>query len=627
MARDPYKYFRTEAAEIVGQLTAGFLELEKRGSDPAVIGRLFRHAHTLKGAARIVKHKELAELAHEIETWLSPLRDGVPPPERFDEPLRLIDLMTAQVAGLTPAAPVTPPAPARAAATPAPANVLPVFTVERSDLTEVLDGLADVQVKLAQLRTLDDLRVLPDRIDQLAREVRRVRGDAEQLQLVPARSLFTSLERLARNAGAAIDLTGHGGEIRIEPQVLAGLHGALVQLVRNAIAHGAEPAENRVAAGKPARMQIRIEIVQHGGLITVRCRDDGRGIDLAAVRRALAYSARTVPALEDVAGLLRLLLQGGVTTAATVTELSGRGVGLDVVREAAHQLGGEVSATTEAGVGTTFALTVPVSLSTMQALIVTSGAQLVALPLASVRRVGKLRAEHLVRTEQTLAFVQDDVSLPYAALHQVIGGARRPATTVVVVDHGAGDELVALGVERILGVKDVVHRATPAGVAIEPIVSGLTIDDEGLPRPVLDPAELGRAIRAAGLETTLEPAPPGAILVIDDSLTTRMLEQSILEAAGYRVELASSAEEGLAKAARDRYALFLVDVEMPGMDGFSFIAHTRARPELADIPAILVTSRNAPDDHRRGVEVGAQGYIIKGDFDQTELLALIARLV
>jgi two-component system chemotaxis sensor kinase CheA len=179
----------------------------------------------------------------------------------------------------------------------------------------------------------------------------------------------------------------------------------------------------------------------------------------------------------------------------------------------------------------------------------------------------------------------------------------------------------------VLGVKDVVQRARPRGVILDAMVSGLIIDDDGLPRPMLDAEELGHAIATARAEPVRTRAKRLPILVIDDSLTTRMLEQSILESAGYQVELASSAEEGLVKAQRNRYALFLVDVEMPGMDGFTFVAQTRADPELGKTPAILVTSRNAPEDLRRGSDAGAKGYIVKGEFDQNELLALIARLV
>jgi len=158
-------------------------------------------------------------------------------------------------------------------------------------------------------------------------------------------------------------------------------------------------------------------------------------------------------------------------------------------------------------------------------------------------------------------------------------------------------------------------------------VRGVALDAEGLPRPVLEPAEIVAAVRGLPAVPVAPMTPTPPILVVDDSLTTRMLEQSILESAGYDVDVASSAEEGLVKVAQRDYGLVLVDVEMPGMDGFGFITTLRSEPALAGLPAILVTSRNRPEDQPRGFAVGAQGYVVKSDFDQTKLLDMIRRLV
>jgi two-component system chemotaxis sensor kinase CheA len=185
----------------------------------------------------------------------------------------------------------------------------------------------------------------------------------------------------------------------------------------------------------------------------------------------------------------------------------------------------------------------------------------------------------------------------------------------------------ALGVERLRGTANVVLRPLPALAPVEALVAGASLDELGDPQLVLDPDGLVDAARHAPVRTYVtEPSRP-PILVIDDSLTTRMLEQSILEAAGYDVELASSAEEGLAKARQKVYGLFLCDVDMPGMDGFGFVETTRADAELRKTPAILVTSRDAPEDRRRGAEVGASAYVIKGDFEQNHLLDTIKKLV
>jgi two-component system chemotaxis sensor kinase CheA len=205
-----------------------------------------------------------------------------------------------------------------------------------------------------------------------------------------------------------------------------------------------------------------------------------------------------------------------------------------------------------------------------------------------------------------------------------------PGSWTAVVVQAAG-RCVALGVEHLLGAVNSVMRALPGVVEADPVVAGASLDAEGTPQLVLDPAGLVAGAERSRGETfkaaAEAPAQPAPILVIDDSLTTRMLEQSILEAAGYQVELAVSAEEGLIKAHAQRYSLFIVDVEMPGMDGFSFVAQTRADPALRDIPAILVTSRDAVDDRLRGQQVGASAFIVKGEFDQMQLLQTIRALI
>jgi len=184
-----------------------------------------------------------------------------------------------------------------------------------------------------------------------------------------------------------------------------------------------------------------------------------------------------------------------------------------------------------------------------------------------------------------------------------------------------------LGADRLVGTAEVVVRPLPAYLGLDPAVAGAALDGEGNPRLVLDPAGLVADARGRGTYEEEAPAPRPPVLVVDDSLTTRMLEQSILESAGYEVEVAVSAEEALDKARARRFGLFLVDVEMPGMDGFEFVRVTRAEPRLAVVPAILVTSRSAQEDRERGLAAGASAYVVKGEFDQGRLLATIEELL
>jgi two-component system chemotaxis sensor kinase CheA len=268
----------------------------------------------------------------------------------------------------------------------------------------------------------------------------------------------------------------------------------------------------------------------------------------------------------------------------------------------------------------------PTSVAAVAALIVSTGDRLVGVPLTAVRRVARIASAAMLRGPDGLSIALDDITVPFASLARLLaagpGGGER---ALMIIE--AGDEIAAIGVDHVLGVDEVVVRSLPAGAPIDPIVWGVALDPEGLPRPVLEPAALVAAVRRAPVATVTREAPALPILVVDDSLTTRMLEQSILESAGYEVDLACSAEEALVKVEQRAYGLCLVDVEMPGMDGFNFIATLRSQPRLAELPAILVTSLNRPADRQRGVAVGAQGYVVKGDFDQTKLLDLIQRLV
>ncbi len=684
MAEDPYRYFRIEARELCEQLAKGILELEKGTGGADGVSRLFRVAHTLKGAARVVRLREIADLAHALEDALSPLREGAQPlvPAAHDALLRLTDQISALVSALDAPAPA-----GAAAARPAPReDGLRIARAGIAEMDALLDGVAETQAQLASMRKslgevdraqqlaelllaqiaapstrdgrtraqalagaralslAEELRAtvgsagrgLSSAMEQTDRELRQVRGAAEGLRLLPAAALFTVLERAVRDAaqtlGRRVRFEARGGEIRLDAQVLAQVQPALVQLARNAVAHGIEPEAERVRAGKPGAGHVRFDVVRHGNRVGFACQDDGRGVDLGAVRRA-AEQRGALPAsagAPDEAELLRLLLAGGISTSSHVTEVSGRGVGLDVVRAAAERVGGEARMRTRAGTGTTVELRVPVSLAAIEALVLETAGVAAAIPLEAVRRAQRIAAGDLAHSDRGSALLFEGQVIPLLSLRDALGLSRpssdhaHPRSAVVVA---APSGQAAIGVERLLGVETVVLRPLPALAAASAVVAGSTLDEEGNPQPVLDPEGLVRAAQVAQPEAA--PAAPQRlpILVIDDSLTTRMLEQSILESAGYEVELAISAEEALQKARARRYGLFLVDVEMPGMDGFEFVERAGREPELRGVPSVLVTSRNAPEDRRRGQAVGARGYIVKSEFDQAQLMRRIKELL
>jgi two-component system chemotaxis sensor kinase CheA len=310
-----------------------------------------------------------------------------------------------------------------------------------------------------------------------------------------------------------------------------------------------------------------------------------------------------------------------------VDVVSGRGVGLDVVQEVVTRFRGELSARSEPGRGTTIDICVPISLSSITALGVEAAGQTAWVPLEAVLRTLYVAESDIARSSEGDAIVYGDRAVPFigldARLSQGARPARRGAARPVLVLR-AGGGLAAVGVDRLRGVSAIVVRPLPRNVGACALVAGAAFDSEGTPELVLDPRGLVEtAIAAAGDAGAQAPAKKPPILVIDDSLTTRMLEQSILEAAGYEVDLAVSAEDGLRKAAERHYGLFLVDVEMPGMNGFEFVARTRNDPAFRDIPAILVTSLGSPEHRRRGMEAGAHAHIVKGEFDEARLRQLI----
>ncbi|HZE90495.1 MAG TPA: response regulator, partial [Rhizobacter sp.] len=497
------------------------------------------------------------------------------------------------------------------------------------DVSRQVQGLSEeLQLAVGKLE-----RDLATSTEQIERELRQLRDGVEQLRLIPVAMMFTSLERSARDVaqtlGKQVAFEGRGGDVRLDAHVLGAVQGALLQLVRNAVAHGIEDPAHRLAARKPANGRVAIEVLRRGRQVVFRCSDDGAGIDFEAVRRsAQRKGVPGVPALGSDA-LLQLLLRGGLSTSGSVTEVAGRGIGLDVARETAQRLGGELSAQTVAGRSTTLELRVPLSLASLEALLVETSGSVVAIPLDAVRCTLRLATQDIARSAQGDTLVHEGRAVPYVALSRLLDEPMPPRVpthvSALIVDHAGA--LAALGVDRLRTITTVVLRPLPALAPASALVAGVSLDVEGGPQLVLDAQALVLAAQRA--ETPAAPARPvrAPVLVIDDSLTTRMLEQSILESAGYAVDVAVSGEDGLEQARRQPYALFLVDVEMPGMDGFSFIERTRADPALRDVPAMLVTSRASPEDRRRGAEVGAQAYIVKSEFAQTEFLDRVRQLV
>lgn len=702
MPRDPYRYFRVEARELIAGLHQGILELERGEAKKEVLSRLMRLAHTLKGAARVVRLGAVAEMAHSLEDALAPHRDtdGPVTSQEIGSWLARVDGIATQVSVLT----VSPDKPA--AAELPPDDTLDTTRVPLDELDGLLQGLTSMSVQVAAVRhemeglersrrlarvlaeTLaqkstspllsaeqrgsimrwgtiaqdlrDSLDGLELRLTPLLDNVERDRGGAreaaERLRLLPAGAIFGPLERAARDTARSlnkrIQFLATGGEIRMDGHVVAAVRDALLHGVRNAVAHGIEAEDLRIASGKAPVGRIHLQVERRERRVVFRCQDDGRGIEPEAVRFAAQQRGLLSPGVSALTlkQATDLLLRGGLSTTAFVTEIAGRGVGLDVVREVTARLKGEAHLRTDPGRGTTLEIVVPMSLSSIAVLRVQAEDVTVALPLDGVRAVLHLSERDVLRTQQSDCVRFADEALPLLSLARLLEQpAARPVLRrmypVVVVEarpaSASAREMIsdrderdgpstrlALSVDRLLGIADIVVSPLPAAAGPCPLIAGAAFDSEGNPQLVLDVRAVAGCLRShresSGEAVT---GSPPEVLVIDDSLTTRMLEQSILDSAGYDVVLACSGEEGLEKARIRPPSVALVDIEMPGMDGFAFLEQWRADASLRHVPTILVSSRTGAGDIARGRELGASAYIVKSEFDQAHLLDTVRHLV
>ncbi len=677
MTQDPYRYFRIEAAELLERIGQALLDLDRGTAPGERMPALLRQLHTLKGAARVVKLSVIADAAHRMEDELAPYRNEgtVLSRDVIDRLLAQADEIGRHVKALDQAAAATT-SPQTRIVEPTPATI----SIGRQDTSEVdallehIDGAVatlatttpvfsdlsalrariellvrqiaapsrDVQRPVGaelhgQARRIEELSraiedAFRDRVDQMERDLAEIRTAAEAMRLIPARRLVSALERAARDTarslGKDVVLQSTGSDVRLDGDVLLAVQEALVQVVTNAVVHGVETPAERTRAGKPAIGTILLDVKRIGGRVVFTCQDDGRGLDVDGVRHALHDKGIHAPSADDVAQMLALLPGTGVSTATQVTHSAGRGVGLDVVRDVATRLGGTLRIHTDRGLGFRVELDVPLSVASFDALGVEAVGVPALLAMESILRCERLGERAVTQTDDGYAIAFQGRMIPYvplAALWTSDRAQHERSRAVLVL--ATNSDPIAVGVERLRGSRPATMRPLPPGAVSSPAIAGASLDSLGNPVVVLDANGMAQLVRVYRPGRHATSRAVHRVLVIDDSLTTRMMEQSILESAGYHVDLAVSAEDALARLERESYHLFLVDVEMPGMDGFSFVAQTRADPRLRHIPAVLVSSRSHPEDLARGTAVGASGYMIKSRFDQRELLSLIERLI
>ena len=669
------RLFAQEAEVRLGQLGQLLLQLEQTGDDEALVRSIFREVHTLKGSSAVAGLDEVSRVAHHLEELVDELRTGRRPitAEVIDTLLRGADQLGAVIAraqtgspgedtvpaGLTTANGTQTPQPAADHAAPATIDVTPPPSVPPAHARHSAgSGAGVIMVPAERLEELTRLvgetasahlrvgRMLKDRFkvdpatctdfNELSRSLNDLQDRAMRTQMVPVSTVTDQLHRGVRDLSRAqckdVRWEARGTDTELDRGVLYQLSDSLMHLVRNAVDHGIEPPGEREAAGKQPQSTVQLHAMQLGSEVIIAVTDDGRGIDVDSVsRQADRYGIDTDGMSEEE--LLGLTFQPGLSTTEFVTDVSGRGVGLDVVRtnvEAAH---GRVEVRSERGAGTEFRIIVPITMAVLRCLLVEAAGQSFALPFHRVLLSQAYEPSKAAHAEGRPAVWVDGQAVAVQGLAETLGLTGGDGTKGPVAILADTSRRHAFQVDRIIGQRDVVLKALNPLLPHLPAVAGASVEPDGSILVVLDPPGLiqraRQARRSNGVTAPIERSSTQrrSILVVDDALTIRELQRSILERAGFDVRVATDGNHALSALAEQPSDLVLTDIEMPNMDGFALTEAIRAHPTLANIPVLILSSRSSDADRQRGLDVGADGYIIKSGFDEASLLTAVNRLL
>lgn len=522
-------------------------------------------------------------------------------------------------------------------------------TYDGTELKSVLDYLEGEQLFLSSLE--EDLARLNQSaaLDQrmLAGISDSLLQDVKEMQLLPVSSLLESLpllvRELARAQGKEVEFITHGGEIEADRRVLEEMRDPLIHLMRNAIDHGIETPAARASAGKPLPGTVTVQVLQQdAGKLELLISDDGAGIDHEQVRtaaRKLGTGTAEPANQQDTPEALALVFQSGVSTSPIITDVSGRGLGLAIVREKVERLGGIIAVKSEVGQGTHFRIILPLSMAMFRGVLVRIGERTCVIPSTGVERVARVDSQNIRTVENRETIVVNGPALSLVNLADVLelprsAASRAASDYVAVVVLELGDTRIAFRVDEIVGEQEILLKGLGPQLARVRNVTGATQLGNGQVVPVLNVADLiqsaVRPVTRAVLPDSAEQTSADSaqsILVAEDSITSRSLIKNILESAGYVVTTAVDGMAAFTTLKTDAFDLVVSDVEMPRMDGFDLTARIRADKQLADLPVVLVTALESREDRERGIDVGANAYIVKSSFDQSNLLETVGRLI
>lgn len=679
MASKYLDIFLKEAEEHLTALQKGLLILEKEPGNTPLIHDLLRNAHTLKGSARMVGLEEISAIAHRMEDALQEIEEGKKPIDSslIDLLLQGSDAISRMTAAL-------------AKGEESPVDVAKFITAfdQGESTSEAVKAPASQEAEVlgdtvrASVKTLDnlvnmigELIINKKRFEEKAHRLKLMsqeghseglkefhRGfeedvlyldyliqglhlQAMSLRMLPLKTVTEGLQRLVRDLakgqGKEIRLEVTGENIELDRSLLESLKPMFIHMLNNAVDHGIESPDERTAKGKGAKGTIRIVARHEGNNVRIDIRDDGRGMDpekikKAALRRGIISREEADLMRNDEA--LYLTLRPGFSTSEIVTDLSGRGVGMDVVSKNLEKVKGNIELKSEVGQFTEIALQLPLTLSVIEALMISCGGEPFSIPLTYVQETVKIRSGDIATVGSKEVISVRGVTVPLVSLASILGLPEKKGITelgkVTAVILRLREHSLACMVDGIQGSAEIVVKGLGDQLKNVRYVFGATILGDGSPSLILDVPDLfagaegggGTALRRA-FEESEAARIRGSILVVDDSITTRTMERSILIAHGYQVEVAVCGEDALEKVAGERFDLVITDVEMPGINGFDLTRRLRELAEYREVPIIIVSSLSRDEDKRKAIEAGAQAYIVKGSFEQGTLLDTVEALI
>ncbi len=672
--------FLEEADELVRKLDRRLLELERAPGDGDALRSALRLAHTLKGSARMVGLVEVSELGHRLETELKTAAEGAGfTPDAVSRLLARVDELRGRLGEAAPCRGQTPRA-APAADVPGPPagekgpeaggrirvsterlealqNLVDDLAIQKARLVERVERLRRAVAAAGQLPWEDPegppcagehprrvMRMLSskglalffddiNRLDQLTSELQ---DHVLDLRMVPVGDILEGYRRtvrdLARELGKEVEVEVDGKLTEVDRALLDAIQSPLAHLVRNAVDHGIEAPAVRERAGKPRAGRLSLRAYHRGGAVVLEVEDDGKGLDPERIRRRAVEKRLLTPeaaeALPDEETFY-LLCEPGFTTRDRVSQVSGRGMGLDVVKTRVERLKGSLSIQSARGRFTRFRLFLPLSVSTLSALVVRVGALRYALPSLFVDRCELADGTELA--ERDGLWPVGDRMLPVVSLAWALGGeGRLPECRVGLVTLRFRNRQMVIQVDRLEDEMELVVKPLGPHLAGVRFVSGISFLSTGETVPVINVVDLYSRWRDLETRRRFRPqAPevPRRVLVVDDSVTTRHMEENLLRQMGLETRSASNGAEAWRLLQAERVDLVVTDVDMPGMDGLELARRIRASAALAGLPVVVVSNRATDADQEAARAAGVDAYLTKDRFRQKDFARTVLGLL